>query len=244
MTGSIFEDWLKGVDRRMRLQNRHILMLVDNATSHIFNKAEITNVHVEFFAPNLTSHLQPADGGIIRCFKAHYRRLFCMRAVDREALGHSDIYEINQLEAMELAAQAWLFVSQATISNVWKHVKIFQDDAAKSSNSALEPEISAANDDTPLSDPDLDRATTQLNERIDELVEMNALRPNQRMDAEYLLDVEDERVTVKEWTDEDIWEEVNGQSREEQNGDIPEESEDLEPPKPTITMIKEAITAM
>ncbi len=30
--------------------------------------------HFEYFDPNVTSHIQPLDMGIIRSFKAHYRK--------------------------------------------------------------------------------------------------------------------------------------------------------------------------
>ena len=37
---------------------------------------EPTNIAVKFLPPNSTSILQPADAGIIRSFKAQYRKLF------------------------------------------------------------------------------------------------------------------------------------------------------------------------
>ena len=61
------------------------------------------------------------DAGIIRCFKAHYRRYFMQWALDRydEDIPPAKIYDINQLEAMRLADLSWKDVSTQTVANCW-----------------------------------------------------------------------------------------------------------------------------
>jgi hypothetical protein len=104
MTTVLYQEWLRDVDRDMRQAGRHILLLQDNFKGHDAPD-DLTNVHVENFAPNLTAHVQPMDAGIIRCFKAHYRRYFMQQALDRydEDIPPAKIYDINQLEAMRIA---------------------------------------------------------------------------------------------------------------------------------------------
>ena len=54
----------------MRVQNRNILLLVDNAPTHaLYENTNLTNIVIEYFPPNTTSHLQPCDQGIINSFK-------------------------------------------------------------------------------------------------------------------------------------------------------------------------------
>jgi DDE superfamily endonuclease len=107
----------------MRTANRTICLLIDNFSGH--NVAyDPTNIQLEWFEPNLTSHVQPLDAGIIRCFKAHYRRAFCIRALDHDDAGESDIYKIDLLEAMLMAREAWNEVSATTIKNCWDHTGI------------------------------------------------------------------------------------------------------------------------
>jgi hypothetical protein len=107
----------------MHTTNRTICLFIDNFSSH--NIAyEPTNVQVEWFKPNLTSHVQPLDTGIIRCFKAHYHRTFCIRALDCDNAGERDIYNINLLEAMLMAREAWDAVSATMIKNCWDHTGI------------------------------------------------------------------------------------------------------------------------
>src|ERR1700761_2837058 len=175
MMGTIFNEYVTNFDADMRRQNRNVLLLVDNAPSHIYNKSQVTNVRVEFFSANLTSHVQPNDGGIIQCFKAHYRRGFCKRAVDRNDLGYADIYQISQLEAMQLADEAWGCVLTSTISNCWRHVKIFREHGKD-----------AATEKTIANDPALTSATEGLQAVIVEL-SVSAIHPSQVMDMEELL---------------------------------------------------------
>lgn len=70
MQVSIWNDYLKKLDSRMRVQNRHILLLVDNAPTHaLYENTNLTNITIEYLPPNTTSHLQPCDQGIINSFK-------------------------------------------------------------------------------------------------------------------------------------------------------------------------------
>jgi hypothetical protein len=76
------------------------------------------------FEPNMTSFVQPLDAGIIICFKAHYHRSFCQRAIEMDDAGESDIYKIDLLEVMLMAQAAWAAVSADTIRNCWNHTGI------------------------------------------------------------------------------------------------------------------------
>ena len=70
MQVSIWNDYLKKLDSRMRVQNRNILLLVDNAPTHaLYENTNLTNIVIEYLPPNTTSHLQPCDQGIINSFK-------------------------------------------------------------------------------------------------------------------------------------------------------------------------------
>ena len=77
----------------------------------------LTNIRTENFEPNLTSHAQPNDQGIICCFKAHYHAKSIEHAVDHYECGTSpsQIYDIDQLNAMCLANEAWNEVDTTTI---------------------------------------------------------------------------------------------------------------------------------
>ena len=104
----------------MRAQKCFISLLIDSFSGHsIAYKPQ--NIRLEFFRPNLTSHVQPLDAGIIRCVKAHYRRAVCKRAIDKDEAGESDLYTIDLLEAMMILREAWNEITSSTIQHCWKH---------------------------------------------------------------------------------------------------------------------------
>ena len=110
----------------MRLHNRKIVLLIDNFSGHIIDYTP-TNIQLEFFAPNMTPFVQPLDAGIICCFKAHYRVLFCQRALELDAIGEEDIFKIDICEAMLMAKEAWDAVQPTTIEHCWNHTGIQRD---------------------------------------------------------------------------------------------------------------------
>ena len=93
---------------------------MDNFSGHDISYTP-SNIELVYFAPNMTSFVQPLDSGVIRCFKAHYRRGFCMRALELDEAGEDNIYNINLLEAMLMAKALWDAVSSETIRKCWVH---------------------------------------------------------------------------------------------------------------------------
>ena len=116
MTGKLYQEWLLDWDQQLARDGRQILLLHDNFAGHVV-PASLTNIHVEPFKPNLTAHVQPNDQGIISCFKAHYHASFVQHAINHYNAGitPAKIYDINQLDAMWLATQAWNEVNATTI---------------------------------------------------------------------------------------------------------------------------------
>lgn len=154
MTGEIFRDWISAWNNRLKKQDRRIVLFVDNFSGHRVDHSEITHIRLEFFSPNLTAHVQPCDAGIIRAFKAQYRRLFVLRVIDKlvTAQVDKDLFKIDQLQAMKLVSLAWSKVSDATILNCWKHTGIL-------------PEVGVVKDG-----PDrIDNETKELQYSLDEL---------------------------------------------------------------------------
>jgi DDE superfamily endonuclease len=83
MQVSIWNDYLRKLDKKMHFQKRKILLLVDNAPVHSHEILDtLNNVKVEFFLPNTTSHLQPCDAGIIHSFKAQYKKLLVHNRIE------------------------------------------------------------------------------------------------------------------------------------------------------------------
>ena len=79
---SIWNEYIKKLNNRMRRQNRNILLLVDNALTHaLYETTYLTNITIKYLSPNTTSHLQPCDQGIINSFKSQYQKLYLRNQV-------------------------------------------------------------------------------------------------------------------------------------------------------------------
>jgi hypothetical protein len=120
----IFDNrWLQHFDAQMR--GRRVLLLLDNAPSHITDGVELRYTTVHFLPPNSTSKIQPCDAGIISSFKAHYRRKFIRYLLERFEEGESGPAKLNVLQAIRYIREAWQQdVMPATISNCFRHVQI------------------------------------------------------------------------------------------------------------------------
>jgi hypothetical protein len=61
--------FLFDLNEDMHCQGHFILLFCDNVPLHKYNPGNYPHVRVEFLAPNLTSRIQPMDGGIYNCWR-------------------------------------------------------------------------------------------------------------------------------------------------------------------------------
>ncbi len=209
MTAHLYQDWLERWDIDLQKTKRKILLLQDNFSGHIV-PSNLQCIRVENFEPNLTAHVQPNDQGIIRCFKAHYRRRFIHRAIDRydEGISPSEIYEINQLQAMRIAEAAWQDVDTTTIRKCWQKAGIVPDVAAPSASTQPTIPISALlNNSASQTDP-IAHAESQVEQALDDLVATGVLQKENRMDINSLLNPVGESHVLTETSDQEIYQAV------------------------------------
>lgn len=213
------------------------MLLVDNCTAHV-TPSDVTNIIVENFAPNLTAHVQPADAGIIRCFKAHYRAATAQRAIDHYDSGitPAHIYDINQLEAMQLAKIAWDEVSQETIHNCWKKAGILPSSLLANSTAADQRDAAAA---TAAS---VAMAEAQVADSLNHLQQRGVLQAANRVSMEEFISPQEEDEELAEGdTDEEIARAVMAARKaremlEINGGDVEEDDTGIEEvPRPTHT---------
>ena len=118
MTSSVFTEWLTSFNRKMTVQDRHVLLILDNAPSHIM-PGHLSNVKLHFLPPTTTSHLQPLDAGIIKSFKSNFRKQQLRLVIDQLDKGRS--YKVSVSDAIRFTKHAWDAASATTINNCWKH---------------------------------------------------------------------------------------------------------------------------
>ena len=72
MTSDVMQAVLTRFNRKLLLEQRKVVLILDNATCH---PKSITDSNKDFLLPkNTTSRLQPLDAGIIQNFKVKYRK--------------------------------------------------------------------------------------------------------------------------------------------------------------------------
>jgi hypothetical protein len=133
MRSDIFIPWLNSLNSKFTSDNRHALLLIDNAPSH-FDRGEVpqfSNLKIHCLPPNCTAHLQPLDAGIINDFKVIYKRLYNLHILERYELEQpadaSTLHKIDVRRAIDFIADAWSEVSQSTIANCWSHTGILDN---------------------------------------------------------------------------------------------------------------------
>lgn len=90
MTGPIFQDWVLQLNHAMLEQNRRILMLVDDAPSHV--EMDLSNVRTLVLPPK-RSH--PFSVGVTRTFKTLFRIRHLAHAVDQAEIGETNVFEVR-----------------------------------------------------------------------------------------------------------------------------------------------------
>ena len=101
MTSKIFSDLLDIINKQFRSQNQNVLLFLDNCTSH--KNQEYSKIKLCFLPPNTTSLIQPMDQGIIRSFKAKYRKVilqFILIEADKGIIPVESTKKVNLLDAI------------------------------------------------------------------------------------------------------------------------------------------------
>ncbi|KAL4138315.1 hypothetical protein KRP22_001901 [Phytophthora ramorum] len=120
MTVFIFQQWLRDFNARMASAHRNVVLLMDNAPSHVLGCVALSNVRVVMFAPHLGMKVQPMRGGILSSFKGKYRLKHLTLAIDHVEDGLSDVYHVTQIQAMSWIVDSWQQTSKEMIVNSWK----------------------------------------------------------------------------------------------------------------------------
>ena len=113
MNAMIFQEYLQDFNEQMRKQNRKVLLLIDNASSHY--KLNLSHITIKFYSPNCTSRLQSLDQGIIKAFKGYYKHRLVNKLIDE--IDYSGTKKANMYDAILWIDSAWKKVSPETIRN-------------------------------------------------------------------------------------------------------------------------------
>ncbi|CAI5991658.1 unnamed protein product [Closterium sp. NIES-64] len=136
MTSSLFTHYIEQLDATMNAEDRHIVVLLDNASSHNlttegavtedlfgFRTRALKNVRLVFMPPNTTCFIQPLDQGLIAMAKARYRqhwlRAFTGMWTAEGATSAAARFKPNLRLVLEWLHDAWMNIPRSTIQRCW-----------------------------------------------------------------------------------------------------------------------------
>ena len=131
MTTAISTSWMEEFNGMMKKQNCHVLLLLDNFSGHRVDN--LSNVKVKFFPPNMTSHVQPCDAGIIKSFKDYFRAQMNKRIFERvEAVSGVEqfVKEITIFDACDWTLEALKSVKKSTVINCFHKCRVVTEKAS------------------------------------------------------------------------------------------------------------------
>lgn len=135
MTSKKNSEYLAKLNQEMVSKNRHILLFLDNASSH--PSLEFSNIKLEYFPPNTTSMLQPLDAGIIQAFKLNYRKLILENLLTKMGECESSnelVKSINVLDAINFSFQANKSITPTCIQKCFKNCGFQLEDTVEEVN--------------------------------------------------------------------------------------------------------------
>ena len=118
MTGEIHHQIMTKLNNEMRLSNRHILYVCDNASSH--QVRDYSHIKFLMLPPNATSIMQPLDQGIILSAKRRYKKKLAERylvCVENNKDANSLLKALDIVQATNMIAASWRETSSSIIQN-------------------------------------------------------------------------------------------------------------------------------
>ena len=120
-TGEIHHQIMTKLNNEMRLSNRHILYVCDNASSH--QVRDYSHIKFLMLPPNATSIMQPLDQGIILSAKRRYKKKLAERylaCVENNKDANSLLKALDIVQATNMIAASWRETSSTIIQNCFR----------------------------------------------------------------------------------------------------------------------------
>lgn len=117
MTASLWNKWLKKLDKTMSVENRKIILFIDNCTAHAI-VPNLKAITIEFLPADISLQLQPFDLGIVQSFKVFYRKEIIRKMFYSIKLKQE--FSVYLLQALRIIGQSWKQVTSKTILNCFR----------------------------------------------------------------------------------------------------------------------------
>ena len=213
MTSTIWTEWMRAFDKKMRCKKRHVALVIDNCPAHP-QVSGLSHVEVIYLPATTTSKTQPCDQGIIQALKRRYRYYLLERFL--HCIDNNQEFKPHVLDAMTIAWRAWGEVSPTTVKNCFKHCGFVADESEVESHDGL-------------LDYDDSDVYAQLSEHLAEPTDSATL-------IQEYVSVDDDVETCAEMECSEIAKLVSKAGNEEQNEDLDECDQEIPRPSKSEVM--------
>lgn len=123
---TLLRKWLLALDWRMRVSDRHIVLIVDSVAAMSVQTTTMSNVAMHFVERNHAGELcvRPLEMGIVASVKRRYRYQLLDFALDRREEGQGNIYDVPLQQVVEWVAQGWQQVPRSRIMAAFASVGV------------------------------------------------------------------------------------------------------------------------
>ena len=132
MTSDVMEAVLTRFNRKLLLEQRKVILILDNATSHPKSIIDsFSQIKIFFLTKSTTVRIQPLDAGIIQNFKVQYRKRpvkYVLARINEYSSATQIIKDVYILMAIQWAQEAWKEVTGTTINNYFEKCGVIKND--------------------------------------------------------------------------------------------------------------------
>ncbi|KAL7691563.1 putative DDE superfamily endonuclease domain, HTH CenpB-type DNA-binding domain-containing protein [Plasmopara halstedii] len=126
MPPTLLRNWLMALDWRMRVTERHIVLIIDSVSAMSVQKTILSNVKMHFIERNHAGELcvRPLEMGIVSSVKRRYRYQLLDFALDQREEGQVNIYDVPLQKVVKWLAQAWRQIPRSRIMAAFANVGV------------------------------------------------------------------------------------------------------------------------
>ncbi|ONH70107.1 Protein PDC2 [Cyberlindnera fabianii] len=130
LTSTMFYDWLSVLDKRLALQDRDIIIVLDDSASHRVVNIKLQRIRLLYTSSN--SNFLPTNWGIEGDIRLNYRikqyeKLLQKQVLMKDKLLTKDEQTFNMCETFDLIKHAWNSVPIERIKSAWKQSGVLPD---------------------------------------------------------------------------------------------------------------------
>jgi len=135
LTSTVFYDWLSVLDKRLALQGKDIIILLDDSASHRVSNIKLQRIRLLFTSSS--SNFLPMNWGVENDFRLtfrikQYEQLISKQKLKKNKLLSKEEMRFSMVEIFDFIKKSWEAIPQSRIQSAWKQSGILPKVATNS----------------------------------------------------------------------------------------------------------------